>query len=491
MKHLHILCAALAILCSGTSLAQTQQASLPETAFNDKPTHIIIEVKNVPDSVGIVEVEANLINLFMNESILSQAERNGKRIYKVEMDLTPRMTSKVNFSIYYRKNELEKRKEMPVYVMHSIIGGGQKLKCVADMRRKEMKCEEGNFRMLNDEINKYMYSDRPYSSAAIIGKQGKEENDSVYLENILQRYHRAEAELKRRNASAPLLELWHNQTAYDIINRSKTLQVYRFDEQQYFEKKLFFLPLFEGNGSIYAYTEKGADLDGLKFSMEYFRKQSDLHLTDATEHYIEVAKLLHDAAFLTEAQWHRFSMEMPEYAPFFTAQLNHKKKYVQTEMPQLGRICMLDRKVENDSILPALMAQYPGRPLLVVCDWHCGYEVVSYIARNAKMKEKEFNTAFLDGPLPIASITNAVEIPEKAWRQIMRYIPMNHYLVMGYQYEQLKKIFFGETEIEDRTTFGFFCTPDGEIRPFLYKESEGGFSPEYIFSEISKALKVN
>ena len=134
---------------------------------------------------------------------------------------------------------------------------------------------------------------------------------------------------------------------------------------------------------------------------------------------------------LTENKLATFKQTMPEYYPLIQ-RLNNERLALQQQQAnakEIGTMCHLDRSIEGDSVLTALMATYKGKPTFLTI---AGYEFF----RGTGLEE--LNERYKD-MANFVYVMGGIAAVERMMHDAMKRYEGNFYFVTNYQHQALAK----------------------------------------------------
>ena len=164
--------------------------------------------------------------------------------------------------------------------------------------------------------------------------------------------------------------------------------------------------------------------------------------------------------------------QLPEYY-LRIAEINmHEEARLdaQRTQPDKGNICLLDRSLEGDNIIPGLLAKYRGRPTVVYAtDYPMMNDRSIYSALYSELSDRA-NFVFITGGGRYGE--------EERFRRHAHDVGGDHYLLMAYQFDYLCRQYTTET---DDGEFVLLFDAEGRL---AYQHKTG----DSLFEEAAKIV---
>lgn len=460
-----------------TTLASAQQKGvLPPPIISKEPATVRIILKNVTetDSVSISTFGESLLSGVSMKRVsakhlpLTQQQKNA---CTYEMQVPVGITSSVEFYCISKDSLLQ--------TLRLILVPGATVTCTCDVKKKKLNFHDtAGFAHLDENLTLYK---EQFNPMYVLTPQCRDIYDvhpdsfgnippTLFADSLLRRYQEVLAEMNRdKRLSTEFKSIWKCEAANRMVSsasnyyhrwRQKNDQL--FSEEDYMAVYKHFAELQPLADNTVFYSSELEDLERFYDRYAQFVHRTDVfQATEAVERYYQAccwASRIRQAP-LYPRQLETVKELLPEYYEAIVEMNQQEEARLDSlrTQPDKGAVCLLDRSLEGDSILPALLQKYRGRLTVVLGeDYPQLYEYSTYDWLRKQCKDKAQLVYICGGP-------NA---DEKRFRLHAHQWEGDHYLLMGYQYDELCR----QYHAEDDNEFLLLFDADGKL---LYRRTEG------------------
>ncbi len=464
-----------------TILASAQRKGvLPPPVISKEPATVRIVLKNITetDSIG-VSIGVSTFGRSLLDGVgptkwsekklpFTQPEKN-TRTYEMQMSVG--ITSSVEFYCISQGNLQQ--------TLRLILVPGATVTCTCDLKKKKLRFHDtAGFAHLDENLTLYrehfdplyvltpqcrdIYSVHPDSFANI--------PPTLFADSLLRRYHEVLAGMDSdKRLCTEFKSIWKCEAANRMVMsasnyyyrwRQKNEQL--FSEQDHLDIYRRFAELQPLADNSVFYTGEATDLESFYSYYADFVHQNDaFQTTEAVERHYQACSWASriKRALLYPRQLETVKELLPEYYETIVRMNRQEEARLDSlrTQPDKGAICLLDRSLEGDSIMPTLLQRYRGRPTVVLGEDYpqlhdyCTYDWLLKVCKN------KAQLVYLCGG-PNAS--------ESRFRLHTHQWEGDHYFLMGYQYDALCQRFHAEDDDE----FLLLFDADGRL---LYRHTEG------------------
>ncbi|MBQ9363087.1 MAG: hypothetical protein IJT97_06665 [Bacteroidaceae bacterium] len=493
MKTFKVILLVCAMLFAGMShAAKTGDDLLPPPVLSKEPATVRFILKNVQETDS-VDIDMWVSTLFYDNGgapipsrhLMQKVQEKGKRTCEIQLPVGISCTANFFSTGQY---------DIPSGRL-VLVPGGQTT-CTYDVKKRKFHFADTNdFAKLDEDMTRLHDKLSSFNMLTPECENIYEaEPDSfgnmppgLFADTLMQRYRKRMEEMDRDKSISPQFKaVWHCTIAMQMFmgvnnyyytwHRKNNPEV-RLDYRQTDTLFMHFQELPPLCTNALFYSEQIQNISYYYYMDEILHGPAGtFRPTEAVEHHYEATRwaqrIVHELP-LSQRQLSIIGRQLPEYYDRIV-EINKREEAKLDDLrtgPDKGTICLLDRYLEGDSILPGLLAKYRGKPTVVYgTDYPSLYEGDIYSQLLAKLGTKA-NIVFLSG--------GGTYGEEDRFRQHAHQFSGDHYLLMAYQFAYLCQQYDHE---KDAGEFLLLFDAEGHLM-CRYKEGDS------CFDEISRLLK--
>lgn len=500
------------IFAALASLVSAQRIDvLPDPVFGNDEITINLTVINIPDTVKLDDPYVHMDNLLTGWAVVKPAlyatdKRKGRS--QVQFRTATKMTCDVRLS-----SSSTQSNGFSSFELHLITTPDDgRIDVKYDYRTHKCKIKGGRFARLNSQLNAMIVGKSTFwNDATMEGDENETSADFITLvQGLRSKYDAEMARLRSDGASTELLQLWQSEATRVIITKLYMLKsLFRLsdDESDALIEQLSVLELYNGNGYFYT-LDKNNDY-ATQFTMHIYNTvmKRQMHMSEYARRAKWVGDNFTSGRYMTEARMRRMQREAPEYYEVLAERVRKDDESRTPETSLAGstdasNYCELDRQLEGDSILPALLSRYKGTPVILNIGSYVSNDVPSMILNMIDWKSDKWKALcdqnidswhrglFSSSSRPLVrfvALSSGEMTRESIWRSRVKYFThFDQYLIMGYQYNHLCNEVFGIEDSYRPYTVIF----DADGKQVCVFSTEDGAMPEearqYLLQLIDK-----
>jgi hypothetical protein len=483
MKTIKLIIIFFAAMCVCPTYARRKHV-LPPPVISEQPTKIRFVLKNAPKEHEL-QILLHTTEEMYEDIRLVQSDKKSKNVQTCEQTFTPGMSKMVHFQIQVLGSDNQSRQfDLKAdYNVFLVAVPGKDVQCTIDLQTGgiSIKTNDG-FERLDKEINDlyakgYLWAPQHLFLPEVpdsLAKQNltlldlyKDVPPSVMVDSVLNKYHEVDKKLwKEVKGSDETKELWRCNIEIGLLSAFYTYWSEYYErhpehpgkdtDSDYIAHVLS--PL---SGNAYFYTLHISTVS----SLIYF-SDNKIEISPTIRRFnraIEQRNMIRSHYTLSKKQLDYLRTELPEYYEPLRKYNDSMEQYLDSmrHIPPRGKFCKLDKTLEGDSILTALINRYKGKPTIIrISLWP------SFLLWDIKATLWEIYKDLSDYRelFNYVTLCGGEYADEKQWKEWVRNYEGDHYYLMKYQADWLFKQYSIDGQIHGSSVLGIAA--DGTVHIF-------------------------
>lgn len=474
---------------------------LPPPVFGNQPTYVQVVLKNVSEERSFIISSCIREIPGVNRDIQSKTtvvDKKRKNTQKCDFSLKSGMSMYATLIVGEPSpitDSISQQQTLKEYRIFIITVPGKRVECTIDMQNGEMSFKSNDgFAKFYEEANKLTSTGEKYLPSRILlpGVPDEVIDDvdelveyyhdmppAVIADSLQKRYHEAEHMMTEKwKLSDSVKELWMCNLEVEML---KYLNYYLMAYQQLHSNnqedslsvntpQLHGICPFAGNAIFYS-THVNDLPYILKITKLFSDQDQSCDISPNLIRLIRAQKIAEDMDYLTpqsQKQFETLKSELPEYYESLKKIMEGRQSRLDNfhSTPMKGHFCKLDKTLEGDSILTALINRYKGKPTII-----CISPFVFFLQWDIKATLWEIYKDLSDYRELFNYVTlyGGGHTEEMEWKEWMRDYDGDHYYLMKYQAEWLFKQYSIDEQIIDGLISNRCClgiAADGTVHIF-------------------------